>query len=79
MVVGQMNNEVALAGAGVGNTFIDIFGMAIWMGLDGAMCTLVSQAVGASEYKNCGIYRQRTRFIFTAGIVCCIPIYIFAS
>jgi hypothetical protein len=37
-----MNNEIALAGAGLGNTFIDIFGMAIWMGLDGAMCTLVS-------------------------------------
>ena len=79
MVVGQMNIEKDLAGAGLGNTFIDIFGMAIWMGLDGAMCTLVSQAVGAKEYKNCGIYRQRTRFIFSVGIVTCIPIYIFSS
>ena len=42
MIIGQLGDEMKLAGAGLGNTFIDIFGMAIWMGLDGAINTLVS-------------------------------------
>lgn len=79
MIVGQLNNEAKLAGAGLGNTFIDIFGMAIWMGLDGAISTLVSQAIGAKEFENCGIYRQRTRLAFTFGVVVCIPIYAFSD
>ena len=41
-IVGMLDDKVLLASIGLGNTFVDIFGMAIWMGLDGAMTTLVS-------------------------------------
>ena len=76
MIIGKLNNSNLLASVGLGNTFIDIFGMAIYMGLDGALSTLVSQAIGAREYQNCGIYRQRTRIMYTLALILLMPLYI---
>ena len=45
-VVGKLNDPDKLAGVGIGNATITIFGVAIFIGLNGALGTLASQAVG---------------------------------
>ena len=60
-----MNKTVPLAAVGLGNLFINMLGVAIFFGLNGALETLVSQAYGANDKHLCGIYLQRGRFINT--------------
>ena len=79
MIIGKLNDRTLLASVGLGNSFIDIFGMAIWIGLDGALGNLVSQAMGAKEYQNCGIYRQRTKKVYTVALLGLMPLYIFSN
>ena len=41
-IVGQLNDPIKLAGVGLGNAFIMIFGIAYFVGLNGAIGTLAS-------------------------------------
>ena len=41
-MIGLLNDNKILAGVGIANAMINIFGMAFFMGLNGAICTLAS-------------------------------------
>ena len=44
--VGHMNDAKLLAGVGMGNLIVSVFGISLFIGLNGALETLVSQAYG---------------------------------
>ena len=41
-IVGKLDNENMIAGVGMGNAFIAIFGIAVFVGLNGALSTFIS-------------------------------------
>lgn len=61
--VGHMNDAKLLAGVGMGNLLVSVFGISLFIGLNGALETLVSQAYGNRNLKLCGIYLNRGRFM----------------
>jgi MATE family multidrug resistance protein len=61
--VGHMNDAKLLAGVGMGNLIVSVFGISLFIGLNGALETLVSQAFGNNNMKLCGIYLNRGRFM----------------
>jgi multidrug resistance protein, MATE family len=61
--VGHMNDATLLAGVGMGNLIVSVFGISLFIGLNGALETLVSQAYGNRNLKLCGIYLNRGRFM----------------
>ena len=54
VVVGHLNDPVALGGVGLGNLLINVVCFSIGMGLNGALDTLVSQAYGDKQLYLCG-------------------------
>jgi len=58
-----MNDATLLAGVGMGNLIVSVFGISLFIGLNGALETLVSQAYGNRNLKLCGIYLNRGRFM----------------
>ena len=68
-----MNDPTKLAGIGLGNMLLNLFGNGILIGVNTALETLVSQAYGRQNLRECGLYLHRSMFI-----VCClfIPIAI---
>ena len=61
--LGHLNESNLLAGVGVGNMFMNMIGLSIVVGLNGALETLVAQAYGAKNLHLCGIYLNRGRFV----------------
>ena len=51
-------------------------GMAIFLGLNGALYTFLSQAIGADNFRKAGVYRQRGRFVIMIAFIILIPFYI---
>ena len=60
-----------MAGDGMGNMIYNMTGLAIAIGLNGALETLVSQSYGANNLKLCGIYLNRGRYVLC---LCFIPV-----
>ena len=52
-----------MAGIGLGNMTINLFGMAFIDGMNGVIEVLVSQAYGNGNKELCGVYLNRARFI----------------
>jgi len=67
--VGNLNDTFMLAGIGLGNMTINIFCFAVFMGLNGAIETLVSQAYGSKNYYLCGVYLNRGRIIVACSFI----------
>ena len=42
LFIGQLDNKAMLAGVGLGNVIINVFGLSIIFGMNGALETLVS-------------------------------------
>ena len=59
--VGHLNDTKMLVGVGMGNIIINCFIMSIMFGLNGALDTLVPQAYGLLNFKQCGNYLNRGR------------------
>lgn len=76
MFIGHLEDPVLLAAAGVGNMVLNIFGMAIFYGLNSALETLVSQAYGAKNLELCGLYLQRGRYILSLSYVPIVGIFL---
>jgi MATE family multidrug resistance protein len=73
MFVGHLNDPAKLAGVGLGNLIINMFGVAIIVGMNGALETLVSQAYGSGNLYMAGVYLNRGRFIVAISFV---PIFL---
>jgi len=58
-----MNDAKLLAGVGMGNLIMSVFGLSIILGLNGALETLISQAYGNGNLELCGIYLNRGRVV----------------
>ena len=63
--VGHIGDENQVAGVGMANMMINILCFSLLMGMSLALNTFVSQAFGLHEYKLCGIYHNRARFLVT--------------
>lgn len=63
MFVGHLGEPELVAGVGIGNVFINIFGWVILFGLNQTLVTLVSQSYGQGNLQLCGIYLNRGRVI----------------
>ena len=72
--VGYLHDAAKMAGVGMGNTVLNMIGLSIACGLNGAIETLVSQAYGAGKYKLCGTYLNRGRAII---LIFFVPIIVF--
>ena len=60
-----------IAGVGMGNMIMNMIGMSVIIGINGALETLCSQSYGANNLRLCGIYLNRSRFVL---LMCFIPI-----
>jgi MATE family multidrug resistance protein len=67
--VGHLNNSAMIAGVGTGNMIQNMFGLSMFVGLNGALETLVSQSYGSGNLKLCGVYLNRGRFILLCSFV----------
>lgn len=56
MFIGHLNDKVLIAAVGMGNIAINMLGVSIYFGFNGALDTLVSQALGTNDMRLCGIY-----------------------
>jgi len=73
---GSLNNPIDLAAICLATVFVNIIGIAFFVGFNGALETLVSQARGAQDFKQCGVYLQRGRFInICLSIFILFPLY----
>ena len=72
--IGRLNNAYMLSGVGLGNMFINCFWISMYMGINGALETLVSQAFGAKNNKLCGNALNRG---YMSLIIVFVPIAIF--
>lgn len=63
--IGNMNDPVILAGVGMGNVLINVFGLALMMGLSSALETFVVQCYVLRDFKMCGVYLNRARLVVT--------------
>jgi Na+-driven multidrug efflux pump len=61
--IGHLNDKYLIAGVGMGNMLINLFCFAVQQGLNGALDTFVSKAVGARLYRVSGNYLNRARVI----------------
>ena len=66
---GSLDNATKLAGVGLGNAILNMFCLAICMGMNGALDTLVSQAFGYGNLVLCGVYLNRARLIGTLTFI----------
>lgn len=62
-VVGHLNDPELLAGISLGNIIISMFCISIYLGMNGALETLISQAYGYGNLSVCTIYLNRGRTI----------------
>jgi len=64
---------------GLGMGITDAVGMAIFLGLNGALYQLLAQTIGSNNFKKAGVYRQRGRFILIVTYILLIPFYVFCG
>ena len=75
-----LNDPRMLAGAGMGNIFISMMCVALFQGMNGALETLISQAIGASGFNTLGtknlavVYLNRGRILIFAAF---LPVIVF--
>ena len=76
---GTLNNPIDLAAICLATVFVNMIGIAIFVGFNGALETLVSQARGAQDFKQCGVYLQRARFINIMLSLLIIPLLYYSK
>lgn len=67
---------VVSAAVGLGNATVNLCGLSVMLGLNSALDTLISQAVGSGNTKLSALYRTRGMFVMTCAAV---PILIFLA
>jgi len=77
--VGRLTDKESLIAVGLGNTIINVFILGVYIGLNAALSTFVSQALGSGNTEICGVYLWRGRLIYTIVIILEVPIFLFAK
>lgn len=76
---GQLHSAILMDVVGLGIGVTSSIGQAIFLGLNGALYTFLSQSTGAENYRKAGVYRQRGRFVVTIAFILLIPFYVFCG
>ena len=71
--MGKIGDAALISGVGVGNVYINVFGVVMMGGLNSILSTLVSQSYGQKNLKLCGVYLNRGRLVL---ILAYVPIFI---
>jgi MATE family multidrug resistance protein len=74
-----LNDPAKLAGVGMGNMIMNLFGLSTVYGMNGAMETLVAHAFGHGNLHLCGVYLNRARLILCIVYIPIIIILFFAE
>ncbi|CDW77408.1 na+-driven multidrug efflux pump [Stylonychia lemnae] len=69
MFMGQFGDPALVAGVGLGNVYITIFGIITIGGINGILSTLVSQSYGQGNLYLCGVYLNRGRVIIVIAFI----------
>lgn len=69
--MGFLNDTIAQDAIGLSQLFVNFLGVGVFFGMNGALETLASQALGKHDYKMCGFYLQQGRII---NIILFVPI-----
>jgi Na+-driven multidrug efflux pump len=67
--VGNLGDTKLVAGVGLGNLIINVFGLGVLMGLNASLSTLIPQSYGAGDLRMCGTYLNRARIIAFLSMV----------
>ena len=67
--VGHLNDPSMLAGTGMGNIVINMLCISVFISMNGAIETLVSQAYGTGNLNMCSLYLNRGRVIVLLAFV----------
>ena len=78
IIIGKLGDTDKLAGVGIGNATITIFGVAVFVGLNGALGTLASQSVGDKQFELSGVLLWRSRLIMGCSFLMISPIFLFS-
>lgn len=70
--IGHLGDTAKMAGVGLGNMYVNIFSQSIFLGLNGAVATLVSQSYGSGNLRSCGVFLNKGWFI---TLVAFIPVF----
>ena len=73
---GHLEKTEMMAGVGLGNMIINLFGCCIIDSFNSVIETLGTQAAGAGNKKLCGIYLNRGRLIGCIIMVPCIALLV---
>ena len=63
MFIGRIGDPVMLSAIGLGNMVMNILPYALMIGVNTALETLVSQAYGRENMRDCGLYLHRAWFL----------------
>jgi Na+-driven multidrug efflux pump len=61
--VGHLNDPRMLAGAGMGNIIISMICLSVFLGMNGALETFISQAIGSGNLQLCATYLNKGRIL----------------
>ena len=75
----SQETDAKLAGVGLGNTMIVVFGVGAYVGLNSALNALTAQAIGAGHMELCGVYLWQARIVLVLFYVVCLPIFIYSE
>ena len=59
--VGHLKDATKIAAVGIGNASVNIFGLAVIIGMNAALNTFVAQGFGAGNISLCIVYLKRSR------------------
>ena len=62
---GHLGSETAMAGVGMANMYLNVLCISIIIGINSTLNTLVSQSYGLGDYRMCGVFHNRSRFVMT--------------
>ena len=63
--VGNLQDPAKLSGIGAGNMLLNLLPYALMIGVNTALETLVSQAYGRKDLRECGLFLHRAWFVIT--------------
>lgn len=67
--IGQQNDTTQLAAIGLGNMVVSLTAYSLVIGMNTALETLVSQAFGRRNLKDCGLYLHRAILMVTLFLI----------
>jgi MATE family multidrug resistance protein len=77
--IGNLNDPEVLAAVGLANMMVNVLAFATTQGLNGALEYYCSQSFGAKQYKECGEWLNRGKFIATCALIPVFLIYVYCD